>query len=41
MILTNIIIRFPGGHEPSREDPREIYIKLGSRPPRDQSYYGS
>ena len=31
---------YPGGNEAPRHDPKDIYVNLGSRPPRDQSYIG-
>lgn len=31
---------YPGGGEKPRNDPKDIYANLGSRPPRDRSYHG-
>ena len=32
---------YPHQSEPPRSDPKEIYSKLGSRPPRDKSIIGN
>ena len=32
---------YPGGNEAPRTTPKDIYINLGSRPPRDQTYTGN
>lgn len=32
---------YPGGQRDAPRDSKDIYCKLGTRPPRDQSYCGT